>query len=318
MYTMKERLAIIVNPISGIGRQKKIEKILRENLNHDLFDHSVLYTEYRHHGIELARQAVDAGADCVVAVGGDGSVNDVVQGLRGSTVRMGIIPTGSGNGLARSLHLPLIPALAVRVLNQRHPITIDTIDINNQILSVNAAGVGFDAYIARLMHAAKTRGLAAYTNLIVREYASYKNQDYTLTVDGRTLQRNAWLIAVANSQQYGNNLTVAPKAKLDDGLLDITILDRIPPDHLAITVPLAFTKLFDLSGHVEIMKAKEVVIEGNLDKWVNIDGEGENIGKTIHFTILPASLNLYGRDTHTPLRQLQSSIDLLTNTSNSK
>ncbi len=315
---MKEKLAVIVNPISGIGRQKKIEKILRDNLNHDLFDYTVLYTEYRHHGIELARQAVDAGTDCVVAVGGDGSVNDVVQGLRGSEVRLGIIPTGSGNGLARSLRLPLIPALAVRVLNQRFPVTIDTIDINNKILSVNAAGVGFDAYIARLMHAAKTRGLAAYTNLIVREYASYKNQDYTLTVDGKTLQRNAWLIAVANSQQYGNNLTVAPKAKLDDGLIDITILDRIPPDHLAITVPLAFTKLFDLSAHVEIMKARELTIEGNLDKWVNIDGEGENIGKTIHFKVLPASLRLYGRDTHTPLRQLQSSIDLLTNTSNSK
>ncbi|MDY6372361.1 MAG: diacylglycerol kinase family lipid kinase [Bacteroidales bacterium] len=308
---MKEKLAIIVNPVSGLGRQKKIEKILRENIDHELFDYSVLYTEYRHHGTELAREAAERGVDCVVAVGGDGSVNDVVQGLRGSDVRLGIIPAGSGNGLARTLRLPLVPALAVRVLNQRYPMTIDSIDINGKWLSVNASGVGFDAYIARLMHAAKTRGLAAYTNLIVREYASYKNQDYTLTVDGRTFQRNAWLIAVANSQQYGNNLTVAPKAKLDDGLMDITILDRIPPDHLAITVPLAFTKLFDLSAHVEIMKAKELTIEGNLDKWCNIDGEGENIGKVIQFTMLPASLRLYGRDTKTPLRQLQPSLELI-------
>ena len=303
---MKEKLAIIVNPISGLGRQKKIEKILRENLNHDLFDYEVVYTERRHHGVELARAAAERGVDCVVAVGGDGSVNDVVQGIRGADVRLAIIPAGSGNGLARTLHLPLVPALAVRVLNQRYPMTIDTIDINDMWLSVNASGVGFDAYIARLMHAAKTRGLAAYTNLIVREYASYKNQDYTLTVDGRTFERNAWLIAVANSQQYGNNLTVAPKAKLDDGLMDITILDRI-----AITVPLAFTKLFDLSAHVEIMKAKELVIEGNLDKWVNIDGEGENLGKTLHFKVMPASLRLYGRDTKTPLRQLQPSLELI-------
>lgn len=308
---MRTKTVFIVNPISGIGRQKKIEKILKDNLDQDRFDYSVLYTEYRHHGSELARQAVDSGAQCVVAVGGDGSVNDVVQGLRGTDVRLGIIPCGSGNGLARTLHLPLMPALAVQVLNQQYKLTIDTIDINNRLLSVNASGVGFDAYIARLMHAAKTRGLAAYTNLIVREYASYKNQDYTLTVDGRTFERNAWLIAVANSQQYGNNLTVAPKAKLDDGLIDLTILDRIPPEHLAITVPLAFTKVFDLSGHVEMMKAREIIIEGNLDKWVNIDGEGENMGKTLHFKVLPSSLRLYGRDMHTPLSQLKPSFDLI-------
>ena len=308
---MRTKTVFIVNPISGIGRQKKIEKILKDNLDQDRFDCSVLYTEYRHHGSELARQAVDSGAQCVVAVGGDGSVNDVVQGLRGTDVRLGIIPCGSGNGLARTLHLPLMPALAVQVLNQQYKLTIDTIDINNRLLSVNASGVGFDAYIARLMHAAKTRGLAAYTNLIVREYASYKNQDYTLTVDGRTFERNAWLIAVANSQQYGNNLTVAPKAKLDDGLIDLTILDRIPPEHLAITVPLAFTKVFDLSGHVEMMKAREIIIEGNLDKWVNIDGEGENMGKTLHFKVLPSSLRLYGRDMHTPLSQLKPSFDLI-------
>lgn len=308
---MRTKTVFIVNPISGIGRQKKIEKVLKDNLDQDRFDYRVVYTERVHHGTELARQAAENGAECIVAVGGDGSVNDVVQGLRGTDVRLGIIPCGSGNGLARTLRLPLLPALAVQVLNQQYEETIDTIDINGRILSVNASGVGFDAYIARLMHAAKTRGLAAYTNLIVREYASYKNQDYTLTVDGRTFERNAWLIAVANSQQYGNNLTVAPKAKLNDGLLDITILDRIPPEHLAITVPLAFTKVFDLSGHVEMMKASEIIIEGNLDKWVNIDGEGENIGKTVHFKVLPSSLKIYGRDTHTPLSQLKPSIDLI-------
>ncbi|MBP3763664.1 MAG: diacylglycerol kinase family lipid kinase [Bacteroidales bacterium] len=310
---MKKKTVIIVNPISGIGRQKKIEKILKDNLNQDLFDYTVRYTEHIHHGTTLAREAADQGADCVVAVGGDGSVNDVVQGIRGSNTRLGIIPCGSGNGLARTLKLPLTPALAVRVLNQQHEMAIDAIEINGRHLSVNASGVGFDAYIARLMHAAKTRGLAAYTNLFLREYTSYRNQDYTLTVDGRTLVRNAWLIAVANSQQYGNNLTVAPKAKLDDGLMDITILDRIPPDHLAITVPLAFTKLFDLSGHVEMLKARDVLIEGNLDKWVNIDGEGENIGKSIHFVMQPGAVPLYGRDTHTPIRQLQPALQLLKN-----
>ena len=188
---MKTKTVVVVNPISGVGKQKKIENLLKENLNQDLFDYTVRYTEHIHHGTEIAREAVDQGYDCVVAVGGDGSVNDVAQGLKDSGVTMGIIPCGSGNGLARSLKIPLSPASAIKLLNQRNEHFIDSIVINDKYISVNAAGVGFDAYIARLMKAAKTRGFAAYTNLILREYASYQSNSYRLTVDGRTLERSA-------------------------------------------------------------------------------------------------------------------------------
>ena len=290
---MKKKTAIIVNPISGIGRQKKIETLLKDNLNQDLFDYTVRYTERIHHGTDLAREAVDQGYDCVVAVGGDGSVNDVAQGLKDTGVTMGIIPCGSGNGLARSLKIPLKPALAIRQLNQMNEHIIDSIVINDRWISVNAAGVGFDAFIARLMHAAKTRGLAAYTNLILREYASYECNTYRITIDDRTIERSAWFIAIANGRQYGYNLSVAPKAQLADGLLDITIIDKVPIDHLPITAPLAFMNLLDHSQHVEMFRAKEVHIEGNLDKWVNIDGEGENLGDDLHFVVHPKSVKLY-------------------------
>ncbi len=290
---MKKKTAIIVNPISGIGRQKKIESLLKDNLNQDLFDYTVRYTEHIHHGTDLAREAVDQGFDCVVAVGGDGSVNDVAQGLKDSGVTMGIIPCGSGNGLARTLKIPLKPALAIRMLNQMNEIAIDSIVINDSWLCVNAAGVGFDAYIARLMHAAKTRGFAAYTNLILREYASYKCNNYRLTIDDRTIERNAWFIAVANGRQYGYNLAVAPKAQLCDGLIDISIIDKIPLDHIPITAPMAFMNLLDHSQHVEMFRGKEIVIEGNVHKWVNIDGEGENLGKELHFVNHPQSVKIY-------------------------
>ena len=290
---MKKKTAIIVNPISGIGRQKKIESLLKDNLNQDLFDYTVRYTEHIHHGTDLAREAVDQGFDCVVAVGGDGSVNDVAQGLKDSGVTMGIIPCGSGNGLARTLKIPLKPALAIRMLNQMNEIAIDSIVINDSWLCVNAAGVGFDAYIARLMHAAKTRGFAAYTNLILREYASYKCNNYRLTIDDRTIERSAWFIAVANGRQYGYNLAVAPKAQLCDGLIDISIIDKIPLDHIPITAPMAFMNLLDHSQHVEMFRGKEIVIEGNVHKWVNIDGEGENLGKELHFVNNPQSVKIY-------------------------
>ena len=301
---MKKKTLVVVNPISGIGRQKKIEQLLKQNLNQDIYDYEVRYTEYRHHGTEIARNAAEKGYDCVVAVGGDGSVNDVVNGLKDTDTRMGIIPCGSGNGLARSLKLPLQPWLAIRVLNQQYEQTIDSIMVNERWVVANAAGCGFDAYIARLMHAAKTRGLAAYTNLILREYARYKNSDYHLIVDGREYYRNAWFIAVANSQQFGYNLAVAPKAKLDDGLMDISIIDKVPIDHLPITAPLAFTNHLDESQHVEMFRAKDLVIEGNADRWVNLDGEGENIGTTVHFEMYPKSVKIYARDLKHPLREI--------------
>lgn len=292
---MKTKTVVVVNPISGVGKQKKIETLLKENLNQDLFDYTVRYTEHIHHGTEIAREAVDQGYDCVVAVGGDGSVNDVAQGLKDSGVTMGIIPCGSGNGLARSLKIPLSPANAIKLLNQRNEHFIDSIVINDKYISVNAAGVGFDAYIARLMKAAKTRGFAAYSNLILREYASYQSNPYRLTVDGRTLERSAWFIAVANGRQFGYNLSVAPKANLSDGLIDISIIDKIPLDHILITAPMAFMNLLDHSQHAEMFRAKELVIEGNVHKWVNIDGEGENLGKELHFVNHPGSVKIFAR-----------------------
>ena len=293
---MKTKTLIVVNPISGVGRQKRIETLLKENLNHDLFDYQVRYTEYIHHGTDIAREAADKGYQSVVAVGGDGSVNAVVNGIKDTDVRLGIIPCGSGNGLARSLKIPLQPWLAIRVLNQQYEQTIDSIVINDQYVCANAAGCGYDAYIARLMQAAKTRGLAAYTNLILREYDRYKCSDYHLVINGRDYYRNAWFIAVANSQQFGYNLAVAPKAKLDDGLIDISIIDKVPIDHVPITAPLAFTNHLDLSQHVEMFRTPEVLIEGNADRWVNIDGEGINVGTTVHFVNHPKSVKIYARD----------------------
>ena len=298
---MKKKTLFVVNPVSGVGRQKRIETLIRQNLNQDLFDYEVRYTERIHHGTELAREAADRGYDCVVAVGGDGSVNDVVQGLKDTDTRMGIVPAGSGNGLASSLHIPLQPWLAIRTLNQQYELTIDSIMVNDRYVCVNAAGVGFDAHISRLMQSAKSRGLTAYTNLVLRAYSNYESHDYVLTLGGRTLLRNAWIIAVQNSSRIGYNMPVSPRARIDDGIIDISIVDKIPVDHLPITAPLAITNHLQLSQHVEMFRDKELLIEGNDDKWVDIDGEGINVGRTVHFVNHPRSVKLYGRDTRRPI-----------------
>lgn len=298
---MKKKMMVIVNPISGIGRQKRIERVLKENLDLDLFDYQIRYTEKIHHGKELAREAADMGFDVVVAVGGDGSVNDAIAGLHGSDTTLAIIPCGSGNGLARCMRLPLIPALAVRVINQYNESRIDTISLNEKFVVASIAGVGFDAHIARMMQAAKTRGLPAYLNFIMHEYPTYKARDYRMVVDGKEITRNAWFSTFANSNQFGYNFAIAPMAKLDDGLIDITIMDKIPLEHVALTTPLIYANHAELSQHVEIFRAKEIDVYGNIDKYVNIDGEAEYAGEELHFVNRHRDLKILKRDMSIPL-----------------
>ena len=316
------RILFIVNPISGIGKQKKIEQLIDANLDHELFEHTVVYTEHAHHGIELAQQAAESGAfDALVAVGGDGSVNDVVSGTRASSPAMlplGIIPCGSGNGLARNLGIPLSPEHAIKIINNFKVSDIDTIEVssskwfdrlainqdsssNSQFSILNSqfsriiasiAGIGFDARVARRMKLAKVRGLQAYAKIILSDYPTYKEHTYRLNIDGQEIERKAWFISFANSNQFGYNTAVAPRAKLDDGLIDVCIVDRIPLHHLALTAPLLYLNHFELSQHVEMFKAREVTVYNNEEEWVNIDGEGEHIGKFLHFRNIPKSLKI--------------------------
>ena len=282
---MKKRLTAIVNPISGIGKHNNVERLLNSNLDKDQYDYEVLYTEAAHHGTQLAREAAERGVDVVVACGGDGSVNDIALGLQNSETKLGIIPCGSGNGLARCLRIPLIPALAIKVLNHYHEEPIDTIELNGEHLVTSIAGVGFDADIAKMMKRARLRGFGAYMKFILQEYPSYKSKDYRFYINGeeKAIERNAWFISLANSNQFGYNAAVAPKAKLNDGLIDISVVERIPLDHFAITVPLVYAQHFELSQHVEMLQAREVVVTGNVDRWVNIDGEGYEVGEELHF-----------------------------------
>ena len=289
---MKRNILFIVNPVSGIGKQKKIETILENTIDHSLLDYTVRYTERIHHGTELAREAVQQGCfDAIVAVGGDGSVNDVVSGMVGSDLALGIIPCGSGNGLARNLKIPLTPTHAVEVINRYKIAEIDTIYLNDRVVT-SIAGIGFDARVARRMKQANARGLQAYAKIILTDYPTYKEHTFRLNIDGNEIERKAWFISFANSNQFGYNTAVAPMAKLDDGLIDVCIVDRIPLLHLPLTAPLLYLNHFELSQHVEYFKAREVTVYNNEERWVNIDGEGERIGTELHFFNLRKSLRV--------------------------
>lgn len=289
---MSRSFIFIVNPVSGIGKQKKIESLLEKYLDHSLIEYTVQYTEYAHHGKVLAQDAVLSGCyDAVIAVGGDGSVNDVVSGITGSPIALGIIPCGSGNGLARNLKIPLTPAHAIQMLNHFKIAEIDTIYLNDRVVA-SIAGVGFDARVARRMKLAKVRGLQAYAKIILSDYPTYKEHTYQLNIDGREIERKAWFISFANSNQFGFNTAIAPMASLDDGLIDVCIVDKIPLIHIPLTAPLIYLNHFELSQHVEFFKAHEVWVKNNEEEWVNIDGEGERVGKELHFLNVRKSLKV--------------------------
>jgi len=288
---MKKRLRVIINPVSGTGKQKKAARLLKERLDTNLFTTDIVYTEYRRHAHKLAQEAVTLGYDAVVIVGGDGSINEVGSALAGTQVALGIIPAGSGNGLCRSLKVPMDIAKAVDNLNDYNLRTIDT-GIANGKPFMNVAGVGFDAYVANKFHKAKMRGLFKYLLLGLRSVGGYEPQRYIFEADGRRFERIANVISVANSPQYGNNALIAPNALMNDGQLDLVIAkDASLLQNIGLIIRLFLGNLHK-SPLVKTMRFTELTITQERNDSAHLDGDPFDLGKVMHFTVNPLSLNV--------------------------
>lgn len=287
---MKKKICFIVNPISGIGRQKVIEKLIEQHLNRTLFDYEIVYTKAAKHATELARQAVVDNFNIVVAVGGDGSVNEVGKGLINSTTAMAIIPAGSGNGFARHLKIPLDLKKAMDVINAGKEILIDTVQFNNETF-INVAGVGFDAHIGWEFAKFGKRGFSSYLKITMRELPKFKAHDFELIIDGKSLSKRAFLITFANGSQWGNNAYIAPLADAADGLMDIAILKQFSFFNVFSIAYRLFGKTVHLSPHVEIIKTKEVFVK-QVNTIAHIDGEPIEVGKLISVKVNPLSLRM--------------------------
>lgn len=284
------KICFIINPISGIGRQKTIEKLIADVLDTTSFDHMMVYTEAPKHATVLAQKAANDGFDIVVAVGGDGSVNEVAKGLIGSNTAMAILPAGSGNGLARHLRIPLDLKRAMLMLQLGVSKKMDTIQFNDHYF-VNVAGVGFDAHIGWEFSRFGKRGFSSYLKVISRELGALKTQRFDLLLDDRPLQTDAYLISFANGTQWGNNAYIAPLADVTDGVMDVVIIKKFS---WLKSLPLGyklFRKKIHTSAAVEVIKAKKVIVKqtGNI---AHIDGEPIETGQTILIKVNPLSLNV--------------------------
>jgi len=289
---MKEKILFIINPVSGIGKQKTVERSLERLLDINKYTYSIAYTEYAHHATTIARSAVEQGYGTIVAVGGDGSINDCVRGVIGTNVKLGIIPAGSGNGLARCLHIPLDVDKAIEVINNCNSLNMDSVEVNGKVYA-SIAGVGFDALIAKQFTGSKIRGFQTYLRLVLQNYFAYKPKTYTLLIDGQKVEEEALFISFANSNQFGYNAVIAPKASVNDGKLDVSVVKKIPLALTPLLVEMMFFRQLDRSPYIQTYSAKEVRLLDFEDGLINLDGEGIEIGeKELVFKVNPLSLNL--------------------------
>lgn len=287
----RKKILFIVNPISGLGKQKGLEQLVDQRLDKERYDYQISYTERQGHATEIAAKASAEGIHFVIAVGGDGTVNETAAGLVGTDTVLGIIPTGSGNGLSRHLKIPMNLKRALEVINRGEIRKIDTATINDLVF-VNVAGIGFDASVAKKFAASGKRGFASYLKITTGSYKDYQPRKYTLIIDGKTIKRRALLVSFANSSQFGNNTSIDPKASVVDGYIDVCIVGKVPYWKTIFLAPLLFMKRFDHTRYVEIIRAREVQVKRKKGKGAHLDGDPIKIGKDFTMKIHPLSLNV--------------------------
>ncbi|HOY32014.1 MAG TPA: diacylglycerol kinase family lipid kinase [Bacteroidales bacterium] len=291
MSNQKKKIRIIINPKSGIGKQKKIEGLLGRHLDLSRFDYEVCYTNHKEHAIQLSREASEMHYDAVVIVGGDGSINEAARGLIGSNTALGIIPAGSGNGLAHFLNISLNARKAIEVINRYHVKLIDTANINEHPF-VSVAGLGFDAHVADLFSKSKIRGFWAYAKIIFLEYLSYQPKRFKIYVDGKILKKSAFMLTFANSDQFGFNARVAPTAIIDDGYIDLCVVRKPRFFYVILVIPFIFLGLVHKTPFVKVIKTKQISVTQLKNNMAHIDGDEIDLGKRIEVHIVPKSLHV--------------------------
>ena len=272
MNSNKKRITFIVNPISGTHSKKVLPELIASTLDKETFDYRILYTEYAGHAAELTLQCIDSKDDIVVAVGGDGTVNEVARSLTHSQTALAIIPCGSGNGLARHLCLPIDMRKSIEIINQCH---IESFDygIINGLPFFCTCGMGFDAFISLKFAEAGKRGPITYVENVLKEGLKYKPETYEVSDHTGTHHYKAFLIACANASQYGNNAYIAPGATMKDGEMDVIIMepfDTLEAPQIAADL---FMKTLGNNSKIKTFRTKQLHIHRKASGAIHYDGD---------------------------------------------
>ena len=292
---MIKKVAFVINPNAGGKKKENIIQLISENLSaktpYDIF----VWEEKNNFG-EIQRQITSGKYDVVIAVGGDGTVNEVAKNLIYTDIVFGIIPRGSGNGLARTLGIPMDTKKAIQRIETGEMRTIDSGLINNKSFFCTS-GIGFDAHIGKLFVTSKKRGLSSYFKITTRELFNYRAKKYTILFNNEMLVTKAFLITFANAGQYGNDFYIAPEAKLDDGKLHVAILKPFSAISIFPLLAKILRKRAHKSKSIKTFTSQNIKISDvrvsefeNVD--IHFDGEPGSAENEIEVKINPASLKV--------------------------
>lgn len=289
---MKKTITVIVNPISGTKNKEGIKRIIKETLDTEKLDVHIVSTLYAGHGAEIAAVEREKKTNIVVAVGGDGTVNEVARALAGSETALAIVPCGSGNGLARHLHIPMDVRKAVEVINRDLEESIDYGAIDGHPFFCTC-GVGFDASVTMDFSKKSSRGLLTYIETTMLDYLNYKSETYTLTTEEEgEKQFKAFLVTVANASQYGNNAYIAPRATMRDGHLDVIILAPFKAYDVPALSYRLFNKTIEGSRFITRLLTQHLTIHRSGPGCAHFDGEPLETGADIDIRIFPGQLRV--------------------------
>ncbi len=316
----KQRIIFIINPISGTHSKEGIPSLITRCLDTERFEPEIRFTEYAGHAVDIARQSVTDGYDIAVAVGGDGTVNEVARSLVRSSTALGIIPCGSGNGLARHLCIPMEAEKAIAIINECH---IEAFDygIVNELPFFCTCGMGFDAFISLKFAEAGKRGPVTYVENVLREGLKYRPETYEIVDDTGSMRYKAFLIACANASQYGNNAYIAPGATMKDGEMDVIVMEPFDVlDAPQIAADL-FMKTLGNNSKIKTFRAKSLHIRRKQPGAIHYDGDPIMTGTDIdvhieHLGIRVVSNPNAPEDTAPPNQLLNAFSDFFNNINN--
>lgn len=290
---MKKKALIIANPVSG--SRKRIRKTLAEKaekyLDSNRFEYSIQWTEARGHAGALAISALQSGVDIIIVAGGDGTLNEVINIIAGKDVLLGILPIGSGNGLARHMGIPMKIDSAFQLVNNMKTAKID-LGTHNEMYFCSVAGMGFDAYVARLFNHARRRGFISYAYITLRALFKYNMFDYFINANQQQWSGKCFLITTCNSSQYGYNMKIAPAASLKDGLLDICLINKFPKWKAPWLIWLVMTKRHEKNKYFDRIVAPQVSIQTKNPVHLQLDGEPVNKQKKVTLKVKPEAIKV--------------------------
>ncbi len=288
--TTLPKILFVINPASGTKNTKpeaaKLKGFFQQHAHVE-----VAVTSKAGDATNFTKQAIAAGFESVVAVGGDGTVNEVASALNGTKVKMGILPFGSGNGLARHHHIPFDLFKALQIIRAGKYVAHDAVSINDK-LSFNVSGIGFDAHVAHMFGKDGRRGFSGYVNLVMKEFNNYQESEIEISHEHGKSNHFMFLTALANASQFGNNAIIAPNALTNDGKVDLALVKKMNSLQLPLFFARAFFGKITGSSHYTGMQYDSFTIRSEKMLPLHLDGEPAGYSDTFHVKVQQGSLHL--------------------------